>query len=247
MPLPGPTCFAELVDYVVRVRHSFVVTGDPNALFFSNQVFADPATGECKEDPTVSNLLTSRLRLGADEAATWGDPYFPIPDCPNPDDAAPTDPNPCRIAVPREGNADSLFHYFSYNATPVEAVRFSNPYLSLVLDLTSLLDLARPPELLPEGAWPAEFARFKRSRIPRNYSERFVTLDGYIPWDEPVAVGTVPMVYPVRVISAPELGVAFIVDAGGRGGVAGVRGQIIRINAAEVTSGPLADENFRVR
>jgi hypothetical protein len=206
-------------------------------------------TGVCREDPNISSLLTSRVRLGEDAAATFNDPFYPIPDCPNPDEAAPTDPNPCRIAQSRESDPSSLFHYFSYRGQPIEAIRFSNPFASFVIDLVSLRDLASDLAFLPDPgyAWPDQYGEFRRSRIPRNYRETITTQDGYIPYNEPVIVGNVPMVYPVRIIDAPENGFAFIVDAGGRGGVAGVRGQVIRINAAGVSQGAIGDESFRVQ
>jgi hypothetical protein len=249
MPLPGPRCFAELTEYVIRVRNSFLVegTGGDFPVFFTHRVYADPQTRECFEDPSVSGLLTSRIRLGADDLSTFNDPTYPILDCPNPDEAAPTDPNPCRIVQAREQNPSSLFHYFSYYEQPVEAIRFSNPFMSFVLDLVSLQDLGRGPTFLPGYDWPADFARFRRSRIPTNYRERIATQTGYLPYNELVAVGTVPLVYPVRIINAPENGAAFIVDAGGRGGVTGVRGQVIRINANVVGTSTITDENFRVR
>jgi hypothetical protein len=250
MPLPGPRCFAELVEYAVRARNAYIVTGEPSPGFLSDRVFTDPETGACREDPNVSSLLTSRIRLGENAETTFSDPVYGIPDCPNPDEAAPTDPNPCRIAQARETDPGSLFHYFSYGeGNPIEAIRFSNPYASFVLDLVSLRDLASELSFLPEPgySWPETFAQFRRSRIPRNYRETVTTIDGFAPYQPPVVVGTVPMIYPVRIIDAPENGFAFIVDAGGRGGVAGVRGQILRINAGGVSQGAIGDETFRVQ
>jgi hypothetical protein len=68
---------------------------------------------------------------------------------------------------------------------------------------------------------------------------------GYQTFNDPVVVQSTPLTYPVRIVPAPETGAAYIVDAGGRGGVAGVRGQVVRvtISASEIR----ADENFRVR
>ncbi len=57
------------------------------------------------------------------------------------------------------------------------------------------------------------------------------------------------MVFPVRIINGPTGRSAFVVDAGGRGGPAGVRGQIIRILdiAAIGTTDGFVDTNFLVR
>ena len=53
------------------------------------------------------------------------------------------------------------------------------------------------------------------------------------------------MTYPVRVVNAPELGVAFAVDAGGRGGGTGVRGQVVRMVIG--SDSIRGDDDFRVR
>jgi hypothetical protein len=119
--------------------------------------------------------------------------------------------------------------------------------MSFILDLSSLEGLGTTPEGFGGVAWPPTFSAFRRARIPRGYSETMVTLDGYVPFNEPAIVANTPMVYPVRIIQAPTPGHAFIVDAGGRGGVAGVRGQIIRINASAVDQQRLGDDDFRVR
>ncbi|HWB74135.1 MAG TPA: hypothetical protein VG755_04250, partial [Nannocystaceae bacterium] len=243
--LPGPGCFGEFVRYAVATRESFVVGLNPAQQFITDRVITDPETGECREDPTVSNLLTSRLRLGADEAATFAN----IPACPNADEASPADPNPCRIMTQRsdpDGEL-TLYHAFSYDEEPVEALRFSNPYGTIVIDLVSLLDLASPTELLEAGTFPACYARFRRARIPRNYREEFGTpqTTGYAAFNDPIVVGNTPLTYPVRVVPAPETGVAFAVDAGGRGGVTGVRGQVVRLT---ISQGSIrGDEQFRVR
>lgn len=257
-PLPGPLCFPEFVRYDVRASNSFVVTGT-NTGVFTDGVRTDDATGECLPDTTASNLLTSRLWLGADEDETYNHPVLGIPDCPNPLRAEPGDPNPCRITTTRERDASSLFHAFSYGvpdpenpATPdldrratVEAIRFSNPFFSLTLDLVSLVDLASDVPDFPGVRWPQAFTRFRRARIPRGYALEFGTEDGYLPYNEPLVVANLtPVTYPVRIVAAPELSVAFVVDAGGRGGVQGVRGQIVRVLLGADTR---ADENFRVQ
>ena len=252
---PGPRCFSELVRYGVRVRNSFVVSGEPQARFLANQVLADPSTAECRIDPTVSNLLTSRLWLGADEDETFNHPDFGIPDCVNADEASPSDPNPCRITVPREMDETSLFHYFTYGAAEptrdVAAIRFSNPFMSIVLDLTSLTALADPPELFPTQRWPDDFATYRRARIPRGYRQEFDTEAGFNPFRIPIVVGNTETTYPVRIINGPTPGVAFVVDAGGRGGRTGVRGQVARIKGDQPdnTGDPRAftDQDFRVR
>jgi hypothetical protein len=51
----------------------------------------------------------------------------------------------------------------------------------------------------------------------------------------------------VRIVAAPEPSAAFIVDAGGRGGPAGVRGQLIRLNTNMISVGGMEDTDFLVR
>jgi hypothetical protein len=251
-PLPGPLCFPEFVRYDVRASNSFVVTGT-NTGVLTDGVRTDDATGECLPDTTASNLLTSRLWLGADEDETYNHPVLGIPDCPNPLRAEPSDPNPCRITTPRASAPSSLFHTFSYGVRDpeydrrdtVEAIRFSNPFFSLTLDLVSLVDLASDVPDFPGVSWPQDLTEFRRARIPRGYALEFGTEDGYLPYNEPLVVANLtPVTYPVRIVAAPELSVAFVVDAGGRGGVQGVRGQIVRVLLGADTR---ADENFRVQ
>jgi len=240
-PLPGPRCFPEFVNYGVRLKDAFKIEGTSSP-FFTEAVSADPETLECIENPTTSNLLTSRLRLGRDEAETFGHPVWGIPDCPDALEASQTDPNPCRITGSRGDPGNALFHWFSYDSAPVEAIRFTNPYMSLVIDLTSLLDLAQPdPDTdLP---WPTGMAPFRRGRIPRGYRQEFGTVDGYTPFDEPVALGNNRLVYPLRLGLAPEPAVVYVVDAGSRGGLA-PRGQVMRLRLGTQV---LPDELFRVQ
>lgn len=242
VPLPGPGCFGEFVRYAVTLRESMGVTVEPSQRFIADRVITDPTTGECREDPTVSTLLTSRIPLGRDEASTFAN----IPDCPNADEASPTDPNPCRIFIDRESDPTSRFHGLSYDGVPIEAIRFSNPFGTLVIDMVSPLDLAAPNEL-PGGRFTECFADFRRARIPRGYRESFGTpgVTGYQTYNDPIVVGSTPLTYPVRIVAAPEIGAAFAVDAGGRGGTAGVRGQVVRI---EIREGAIrGDDQFRVR
>jgi hypothetical protein len=241
-PLPGPGCFGEFVRYSVTLRESLGVAVSPAAQFMTDRVITDPATGECREDPTISSLLTSRIPLGVDEAST----VAAIPLCVNDDQATPSDPNPCRIFTQRADDETSLYHSLSYEGEPIEAIRYSNPFGTLVLDLVSPLDLAAPNEL-PGGIFDACFADFRRARIPRSYRESFSTptSTGYQAYNDPIVVGSTPMTYPVRVVPGPEDTAVFAVDAGGRGGTAGVRGQVVRI---EIREGAIrGDEQFRVR
>lgn len=264
-PLPGSMCFTELIDYVVRARHSFLVTGNPTAPFFTDRVTTraaalgdtGPFADECVEDDRFSRLLTSRLRLGADEESTWNDPAYPILDCPNggADQAGPGDPNPCRITTTRSSNPNSRFHVFEFRGqgdTPpeegrVEAIRFSNPFMSLTLDLTNLLALGLGPEQVPDVAWPTAFAEFRRARIPEGYQEYFQAEGGYSPWSETVVGGEAPLIYPVRIVPEAGANVAYVVDAGGRGGALGVRGQVFRMLVDQVDTGALADIEFQVQ
>jgi hypothetical protein len=242
VPLPGPGCFGEFLRYNVTLREQMGVSVDAAARFIADRVITDPDTGECREDPTVSTLLTSRIPLGRDAAGT----FARIPDCPNADDPSPTDPNPCRIFIDREADPTSRFHGLSYDDRPIEALRYSNPFGTVVIDLVSPLDLAAPNDL-PGGRFPECFADFRRARIPRGYRESFGTpgVTGYQIYNDPIVVGSTPLTYPVRIVPAPEIGAAFVVDAGGRGGAAGVRGQVVRI---EIREGAIrGDDQFRVR
>jgi hypothetical protein len=252
-PLPGPECFAELTRYEVRARHGFVLRGEGSTDFFADDVLTDPTTGECVRDPSAPPIQSSRIRLGADAAETFDDPVLGIPECPS-SQASPSDPNPCRITTPRPaGGATDVptFHTFRYGGDTgavVDAIRFSNPAFSLVLDLTNLLNLASEVPDTTGEYWPPEFATFRRSRIPAGYAESFQTLGGYVPLVGAPTVrrgGSVPLTFPVRVVLAPELSWVFIVDAGGIGGVGGVRGQVMRVDVS--TAEFLADDDFRVR
>ncbi len=240
--LPGPGCFAEFFQYAVTLRESFAVGVASTAEFLSDRVITDPLTGQCREDETVSALLTSRIPIGADAAAT----FARIPDCANADEAAPSDPNPCRITVPREADPRSRYHYFSFYGVPVDAIRYSNPFGTVVIDTVDLISLASPNDL-PAGVFSPCFAGFHRSRIPANYRESFTTpsITGYAAYNSPIVVGATPLTYPVRVLPAPETEASFAVDAGGRGGVTGVRGQVVRmvIGSDSITG----DQDFRVR
>ncbi len=247
--LPGSRCFSEFVDYTVRTRNSFTVIGDPAPGFITSRVFVDPETGECGENQAESSLLTSRLRLGADQDSVFSDPFVGIADCPNPDEAAPSDPNPCRIVARRSEDPSTLFHQMEYEGQPVPAIRFSTPQLSLVLDLVDLVTLASNTEVVDANGevyttrFPAEFREFNRARIPRNYATVFNATAGYIPFSEAAVVGNTVMVYPVRILAGPSTNVAFVVDASGRG----VRGQVIRLNVAAISQGGFVDTSFLVR
>jgi len=253
-PLPGPRCFPELVRYAVRLHESLSFTGSSTP-FLSDRVLADPTTGECVEDPAVSSLLTSRIRLGLDAEQTFGTGPWQIADCVNPDEAGPDDPNPCRITVDRASDPASLFHRFAYQGDPVPAIRYSNPLLSVTIDLTSLVGLTSETPDFPGELWPSgldsdadgigDFAEFVRARIPSGFREEFGTINGFVPFSETVVVGQTVMVYPVRIVRAPEPNADFIVDAGGRGGATGVRGQVVRVDhgGGQV----LTDQQFRVR
>ncbi|MGH1340717.1 MAG: hypothetical protein ACRBN8_04145 [Nannocystales bacterium] len=251
--LPGPRCFAELVDYVVRTRESFTVIGDPAPGFISTRVVLDPATGECRENEAASELLTSRLRLGSDQSSVFNDPFVGIPDCPNPDEASPQDPNPCRIVARRSEGESTLFHQMEYEGEPVPAIRFSTPSISLVLDLVDLLALSSNVDVTDANGqvyttrYPTEFRQFNRARIPRNYATTFAATAGYIPISEPAVVGNTVMVYPISIIPGPTPNTAYVVDAGGRGGPAGVRGQVIRLRPPQIQTGGLVDVEFLVR
>ncbi|HVI02535.1 MAG TPA: hypothetical protein VM869_27700, partial [Enhygromyxa sp.] len=221
--LPGPTCFAEFVGYQVALRNAFHVEGP---IFHTNLVQADPDTGECisTQDAEVSQLLTSRLPLPASDSPD--DPeWLSIPVCSG-DTVEPSNPNPCRISVPRSG---ALFHNIAYEGEQVSALRFSNPVFSLVLDLSALETLTRDVPDVEGQSWPAEFARFRRSRIPRGYWESFRLGNGYEPFFDVLSLESRPVTLPVRIVPAPQSDVAFIVDGSGPGSTASIRGQVLRV------------------
>lgn len=265
-PLPGPLCFPELVSYVVRAHQSFIVLRNGGG-FYTDRVTTRGALAarrgetvdadledECVEDPTVSSFLTSRLRLGADAYGTFEDPENPhrIPPCMEDDAVSLEDPNPCQILTTRLEPDPTRFHAFEHAAAGAEprqipAVRFSNPSLTFTLDLVSLLDVAKTPAAFPQFPWPATASEFRRSRIPENYTESFSTFDGYEEVAMTLAIGDATLIYPVRIVPGEETYSAYIVDSGGRGGTAGVRGQVVRIEADGYVSGAITDQSFRVR
>lgn len=255
-PLPGPACFRELLRYQVNARNSFVVRGPGPYDFLPQRVKADPETGECFEDTTVSNLLTSRIRLGRDEEDSRTNALWPIPSCTaggTPPDGS--EPNPCFIDTlrPAQLKADTsaaLYHVFRYGteqdgAQPVPAIRYSNPMMSLVLDLTSLQDLTEPIPGTEEALWPGWAGAFRRSRIPGAFRESFSTRRGYSPYDAVVVTSNVSLVGPTRIVNAPELSTVFIVDSSGGSGGRGTRGQVVRVTLAGGQVNP--DVRFLVR
>ena len=249
--LPGPECFSELARYLVAGRNSFVVNGPGAYTFLTQRVRAD-ADGQCYEDPSVSTLLTSRIRLDTD-----ADGNLLLPACPPGTTVATDAPNPCVIQAARPpdpgagvaealtaANKDRLFHTLSYGGAAIPAVRYANPMFSLILDLTSPLDLSRAIPAGEGGSWPASAVPFRRSRIGRSYVLGFTSLAGYQPYNEGVLLGSVPLAGPSRVVNAPETGVVYVVDSSGRGGAQGIRGQVMRVLLSPAV---LADESFVVR
>ncbi|NVB41928.1 hypothetical protein G6O69_29125 [Pseudenhygromyxa sp. WMMC2535] len=235
--LPGPACFAEFVRYQIDLRDAFLLSGPIN--YRDELVDVDPDTGECvaTTDTQISRLLTSRIPLPATddpEDPDWAD--FPI--CPS-DTVEPSDPNPCRIDTAR--NASSPFHNLTYVGETVSAIRFSNPIFSLIIDLTSVDSLSAPVPGYEDYPWPVDFAGFQRARIGRDYQESFDIASGYRPFADIVTLGGYPMTYPVRIIPAPELDQAFIVDGSGPGTTSSIRGQVLQV---ELTGTVDAVEEF---
>jgi hypothetical protein len=233
--LPGPTCFAEFVSYQVALRNAFRVSGP--ALFFSSRVEVSPE-GECVEstDEQLSRLLTSRLPLPASDSPDDFD-WMSIPLCED-DTVEPGSPNPCRITAPR---GLSRFHVFDYEQEQVSALRFSNPVFSIVLDLAALTFLTRDVPGYDGQSWPAEFARFRRSRIPRDYRQEFRIEGGYIPFAPFLRLEGRLVTLPVRIVPAPQSNVAFIVDGSGPGTATSIRGQVLRVFLGDQV---LSDEAF---
>lgn len=238
VPLPGPTCFGEFVDYQVGLRDAFLVSGPGLPRFVTDLVelaevtdMDDPAVGKLECVPTqngdISRLLTSRLpipRSDDPDDLEWAN----IPVC----EGEITDPgelNPCRIA----GTARSeLYHLFEYEQREtVSALRFTNPIFSIVVDLTALESLADEVPNFDDTVWPYDATRFRRSRIPRGYRQEFGLNAGYLAFGEALIFpnNTFPATYPVRIIPAPQQNVAFVVDSAGPGSSNGIRGQVMRV------------------
>lgn len=223
--LPGPTCFSEFLTYQVALRNQFRVAG--NVGFISELVEVDPQTGECREtkDPQRSRLMTSRLPLPRSDSPD--DPeWLAIPACAS-DTVEPTDANPCRITASR--SLAAKFHLFEYEGEEVSALRFSNPLFSVVLDLSSLELLTRDVPGTTEQSWPAEFARFLRSRIPRAYRQEVRLDSGYRQFFDFLTLEGRPVTLPLRIIPGPQDEVAYIVDGSGPGSSSSIRGQVIRV------------------
>lgn len=227
--LPGPACFGEFVRYQVGLRNAFRVSG-PGISFVTDLVEVGP-TGECRQNTNadISRLLTSRLPLPPSD-----DPddleWLAIPTCED-DNVQPGNANPCRIVSPREGNR---FHQFAYEGFPVSALRFSNPVFSIVLDLSALLEgLSQDVPSFEDAIWPAQAARFKRSRIPRGYREDWRLDTGYAAFADRLTLQARPVTYPIRIIAGPQAGVAFIVDGSGPGTTSSIRGQVVRVTLGD--------------
>lgn len=259
--LPGPACFQEFTRYQVRAHNQFLVSGAGATNFLSDQVFADPDsvsphTGglECYlagAEAGVSSLLTSRIPLGATE----DDIDLPVCDTGVPNSGSP---NPCLITQNRSSDASSLFHYFTYgdqggeDPADVTAIRYSNPVMTVILDLTDLRALGTR---IPDGdrepvaglnklapLWPTAFHEFRRSRIPRGYRQEFSTTPGYSAKNFVVGIGRNLLTFPTRIISSPDLNWAFIVDGSGPGTSTSIRGQVLRVDVS--SNPPLADIGF---
>ena len=236
--LPGPTCFSEFVRYEIALRNQFRVSGG-GINFLTDLVEVDPDTGECREtqQEQISQLLTSRLPIPPSDDPD--DPaWLAIPVCPD-DTVEPGDPNPCRITTPRSQSA--LFHVFEYEGEEVSALRFTTAWFSLVLDLSSIELLIQDIPGSPGQAWPVEFARFLRSRIPRGYRQDIGLAQGYTPFGDFVSIGGRPVTLPVRIVPAPQDDVAYIVDGSGPGYASSIRGQVVRVFLSDRVR---ADEAF---
>ncbi|PRQ07368.1 hypothetical protein [Enhygromyxa salina] len=247
-PLPGPACFGEFVRYQVALQDAFRVTG-PGVGFLPDLVEAvelddQPGVFECR--PTVnadiSRLLTSRLPLPPSDSPDDLD-WLAIPTCADDQSVQPSSANPCRIVSPRAATA---FHQFVYEGFPVSALRFSNPVFSIVLDLSALETLsADVPSLATatweDAIWPAEAARFRRSRIPRGYRVEWRLGTGYGAFADQLTLEARPVTYPIRIVPGPQSNVAYIVDGSGPGTTSSIRGQVVRVTLGDLID---ADQAF---
>lgn len=240
--LPGPDCFGEFVRYQVALRNAFRVSGPQPYEFITDRVEAvDLGNGEfeCSEtaNADLSQLLTSRLPLPRSDDPD--DPeWLAIPACPD-DLVLPNDPNPCRIVSPRA--LENTFHVFEYEGATVSALRFSNPVFSIVIDLTALEGLTSEVEGFDDLSWPIDFTSFRRSRIPRGYRTGFGLGRGYRPFGDSLDLEGRPITYPIRIVAAPQPGVAFIVDGSGPGSSSSIRGQVVRVTLGDLI---VSDEAF---
>jgi len=253
--VPGPACFQELVVYNVRVHNQFLLSGPgDDAVFFTDRVLVDqddpdatcrPAT----DSDQVSGLLTSRIPLGPTADALG------IPECPSDINTIvnPGDPNPCLITTPR-GDGTTPFHQMAFGGQTVTAIRFSNPFFTIVIDLVDLTALTREVDNHEDSVWTPEFASFRRSRIPRGYRVRFSTQAGYLAFEEnnpgtQSGITSTNLIFPVRVVGrSPNVATdqyrfAFIIDAAGTGTNTGLRGQVLRAAYASQQGG-LVDPSF---
>jgi hypothetical protein len=224
--LPGPACFGEFVRYQVQLRDAFRVSG-PNLDFITDRVEVDPA-GYCvpTQNPELSQLLTSRLPLPRSDDPDDPD-WLAIPVCPN-DTVQPGDPNPCRVVTTRGQSVKFYNHVYEDRAT-VSALRFSNPVLSILLDLSSLEVLTDDVPGYDDSVWPVDFASFRRSRIPRGYRLSFGLNSGYPAFRDRLTLEGRPVTFPLRIVASPEPGVAYIVDGSGSGSSTAIRGQVLRV------------------
>ncbi|KIG13349.1 hypothetical protein DB30_08116 [Enhygromyxa salina] len=246
--LPGPGCFQEFVRYQVALSNAFQVTG-PGVGFVQDlveAVEADDLPGMFECQPTanadISRLLTSRLPLPPTDDPD--DPeWLAIPTCADDQSVQPSNANPCRIVSPR---AATRFHQFEYEGIPVSALRYSNPVFSIVLDLSALEALSQDVPSLPnatweDAIWPAEAARFRRSRIPRGYRVEWRLSTGYGAFADRLILEARPVTYPVRIVPGPQSNVAYIVDGSGPGTTSSIRGQVVRVTLGDTID---ADEAF---
>ncbi len=235
--LPGPRCFGEFFTYQVALRNAFRVSG-PGVAFVTDLVEVD-ADGRCRptSDTQTSQLLSSRLPLPASDSPDDPD-WLDIPVCVG-DVVDPGSANPCRILAAR--GQDALYHNFEYEGENVSALRFSNPVFSVILDLSSLTGLTRDIPDIDGLAWPREFARFYRSRIPRGYREVFRLETGYVHFADFLTLEGRPITFPVRIVPGSQDNVAYIVDGSGPGSSSSIRGQVVRVFLGDQV---LADEGF---
>lgn len=241
--LPGPACFGEFVRYRIDMRNAFRLAGPVSFAGDRVDVTADL---ECvpTQDPEISQLLTNRIPLPATDDPSDPD-WSAIPLCPEGNTILPTDPNPCRIEVPRSDEAP-LYHNHAYLGESVSALRFSNPVLSLILDLTSIQGLLEPiPDEEEVVNWPASAAGFVRARIPRGYGEAFRISSGFVPFEDNPGLAGAPLILPVRIVPIPGLNSAYIVDGSGQGGSLNVRGQVIRVELGETVEPDISFDGVR--
>ena len=220
--LPPQQCVEALQRYRVRVGEAFAVVGSRDG-FLHNRM-ADPATGECIDDPDGNPLNVGRIPLTA--PACTGDELTDVL------------PNPCSVTV---SQADDVLVYADESTCTIQytdvgqtipatelvvrdvpAIRFRNRAFTMNLVHTQTTGDARCVQDAAGG-----YAPFSPSF--RGYRTTFRIVGGFLP--QFVALGAT---LPVRIVQGPGRGPVkkgmWVMDAGDANAFS--RGHIFRFTPA---------------